>query len=98
MKKKITLTIDDDVYDKLGEIPRKVSVSEVTSWFLRIFVDEVKLGRGLTDREITKLMTSTPEGEDFRERFATLWGTKMKKTEKGVGSLQLSKKNLKKKR
>ena len=51
VKKKLTLSIDEDVYDKLGEIPRKVSVSEVTSWFLKMFVEEIKLGREMTDEE-----------------------------------------------
>ena len=98
MKKKLTLSIDDDVYEKLGEIPRKVSVSEVTSYFLKLFVEEIKLGRELTGDEVKVILDSTPEGKDFRQRLNTIWGPKVKKLDAVFESLRISKKTLKKKK
>ena len=98
MKKKLTLSIDDDVYEKLGEIPRKVSVSEVTSYFLKLFVEEIRLGRELTGDEVKAILDRTPEGRDFRERFRTIWGPKLKKVDTVLESLRMSKKTLKKKK
>lgn len=39
MKKKLTLTIDGNVYDEIGELPRKVSISEAVSLFLRMMIE-----------------------------------------------------------
>ncbi len=35
MKKKLNLTIDEDVYYSLDDFPRRVSISEIVTWVLR---------------------------------------------------------------
>ena len=69
MRKQITLTIDADVYNGLQDLPRKVSVSEVASWMLKIFTEQYKMGRELTQEEFEEIIKRTPGGADFRERF-----------------------------
>lgn len=69
MKKKITLSIDEDVYDGLGVLPRGISVSEAVSWFLRFTVEESKLGRSMTQEEFNALIERTPGGRDFVKRL-----------------------------
>jgi hypothetical protein len=68
MKRKLTLTVDEDLYSSLDELPRRLSVSETVSWMLRYYVEEFKKGRELTEAEFNEFM-NTPEGRDFRERF-----------------------------
>ena len=79
MKKRMNLSIDADVYDALGDLPRKVSISEVVSWLLKIMVEEFKKGRELTDEELIALVDGTPEGRDFRERLNENWGPGVKR-------------------
>lgn len=57
MKKKLTLTIDGDVYDEIGELPRKVSISEAVSLFLRMMIEAYKPG-GMTSEEFAEYMQS----------------------------------------
>ncbi len=68
MKRKITLTIDSDVYDELIELPRKVSVSETVNWILKMMLEELKAGRSLSKEELRAYLARTPEGKDFLER------------------------------
>jgi hypothetical protein len=77
MKKKITLSIDSDVYDELDRLPRKPSVSEIVSWVLKVMLQDVKKGRELTKDELNKYMRQTPEGADFQERFQAEYGPKL---------------------
>jgi len=65
MKKKLTLTIDDDVYEGLKELPRKVSISEVVSWMLRAMVEDVKPG-GMSEDEFIDFMDTDPRGKEVR--------------------------------
>lgn len=69
MRKQITLTIDSEVYADLQDLPRRVSVSEVASWMLKIYLEQFKKGRELTQEEFEDFINRTPEGRDFRERF-----------------------------
>lgn len=66
MKKKLTLTIDPEVYDSLKHLPRGVSISEVVSWMLRAMVEDVKPG-GMTEDEFLKFMDNDPRGHEVRE-------------------------------
>jgi predicted CopG family antitoxin len=79
MKKRINLTLDEDVYEGLGEIPRKVSVSELVNWLLKVFVAELKAGRELTGNELVELTNSIPGGKDFRVRLKKEFGPKLEK-------------------
>ncbi len=81
MKKRLNLTIDDDVYESLGEIPRKVSVSELVNWLLKVFVAELKAGRELTGDELIKLTDSIPGGRDFRIRLQDQYGEKLERVQ-----------------
>lgn len=95
MRKKLTLTIEPEVYDMIKDLPRKVSISEVVSFVLKAMVEDLKKGRELTQEEFDKWIESTPEGRDFRERFREHWGPsiwkinetveKVKKTVEGRG-------------
>ena len=76
MKKKITLSIDSDVYDQLNDLPRKVSVSEMVNWILKGMLQDIKNGRELTDKELQEYIKQTSEGRDFLERFQEIYGPK----------------------
>lgn len=84
MKKRLNLTVDDDVYESLGEIPRKVSVSELVNWLLKVFVAELKLDRELTDDELVELTDAMPGGRDFRRRMKDQFGPKLEKAQKMI--------------
>lgn len=64
MKKKLTLSIDEDAYEDMGEIPRKISMSEIVTWLARAFVTDVK---GMSDEEFRKYMDSDPSGKEVRK-------------------------------
>lgn len=81
MRKQITLTIDSDVYDELQDLPRRVSVSEVASWALKMYIAEFKKGREMTQEEFNEFFKWTPGGQDFKKRF------KQDPTMKAVGKV-----------
>jgi predicted CopG family antitoxin len=64
MKRKLTLSIDEEVYEQLGEIPRKVSISEVVSWMLKALVTDIK---GMSDEDFRKFIESDPRGKEVRK-------------------------------
>ena len=74
MRKKLTLTIEPEVYDMIKDLPRKVSISEVVSFVLKAMYQDLKKGRELTKEEFDKWIESTPEGRDFRDRLQEHWG------------------------
>lgn len=88
MKKKITLSLDDDVYDALQEFPRKVSLSEVVSWVLRSMFQDIKAGRELTTKELQAWMDSTPEGRDYRDRLTEHLGPTFDKIDAAVDKVK----------
>ncbi len=69
MRKKITLTIDEDVYDKLQEMPKELSLSDVATFYYKAFLEEFKKGRELTDKEFDDLFNRTPEDAALRARI-----------------------------
>lgn len=71
MKKKLTLTIDDDVYEGLGELPRKVSISEITTWVLRVLIADIQ---GISDEDLKKLVDSDPRGREVRDYLSDKLG------------------------
>ena len=88
MRKKLTLTIDADVYDMIKELPRSVSVSEVVSWMLKAMYQDIKKGRELTQEEFDHWIKSTQEGRDFKERFKEQWGPTFQKLENTVNGIK----------
>jgi predicted CopG family antitoxin len=68
MKKKLTLTIDDDVYDGLEDLPRKVSVSEFVNFMLKAYIEIFKRGGMPTDEQLDEVVEKMG-GEEFRERL-----------------------------
>jgi predicted CopG family antitoxin len=87
MKKKITLSLDSDVYDALQELHRKVSISEVISWMLRSQFQEIKNGKQMSSEELKKWVDSTPEGQDFRERLKDHWGPTIHKIDDSINKV-----------
>ncbi len=89
MKKRMNLTLDVDVYESLGEIPRKVSVSELVNWLLKVFVAELKKGRELTDDELLQLTDSMEGGKNFRMRMKAHYGPKLGRVKKLLGKAKI---------
>jgi hypothetical protein len=87
MKKRINLTIDSDLYEDLDNLPRKVSVSEITNLLLKAFIQEVKKGGELSTEELHALADSIGDGT-LRERLKDQWGPGFKKIENVVESVK----------
>ncbi len=92
MKKKLTLTIDDDVYDSLGELPRKVSISEVVSLFLKAMVADIQ---GVSHKELLEYLDSDPRRKEVRDYLKEKLGPMFDNVDEGV---EIVKKNLKPKK
>ncbi len=63
MKKRVTFTVDEDVYEGLKQVPRGVSVSEIVSWLLRAVITDIQ---GMSDEEFKKFMENDPRGKEVR--------------------------------
>lgn len=87
MKRKITLTIDSDVYEGLEYLPRKVSVSEIVSFLMRVFVEQAKKGRELTDEEFDALI-ETAGGKEFVKGVKASLGPTFDQIENGVDTIK----------
>jgi len=74
MRKKLTLTIDSDVYDVIKELPRKVSISEVFSYIMKAMYQDIKKGGELSQDELQAWIDSDPKLRDFQERLIEHWG------------------------
>ena len=85
MKKRLNLTIDEDIYEIIGKLPRTVSVSEVVSYILRCFYESAKKGKVLlSDSDIQKLIDSDPKLQDFQARLIEHWGPGIKKIDSSI--------------
>jgi predicted CopG family antitoxin len=86
MRRKLTLSVDDDVYEGLLEVPRKFSVSDFVSFMLRGMLQEFKGGRIAFDqKEFEKWVKSDPELKRIREGIREAWGpTVWKATDKVI--------------
>lgn len=84
MKKKITLSIDSDVYNELENLPRKISVSEFVSFMLKGYVETFKKGgRELTQEEVDAIIEKMG-GEEFRNRIRKTFGPAFDSIDSGV--------------
>jgi predicted CopG family antitoxin len=81
MKKKLTLTIDEDVYAQLGELHRKVSVSEIVTWVLKAVITDIQ---GMPDEDFKKLMDSDPRGKEVHAYLRDKLGPLVDKVESGI--------------
>jgi hypothetical protein len=84
VKKRVTFTVSEDVFEGLQDIPRGVSVSEIVSWVLKAMIEDVKKGRELTQEEFDKWIEGTPEGRDFRERLLDKYGHMFNRLKMGL--------------
>ena len=82
MKRKLTLTIDPDVYEQLGELPRKISISEVANLMLKALVTDIK---GMSDEEFRKLVDSDPRGKEVRAYLKEKLGPFLDRVDKVEG-------------
>lgn len=88
MRKKLTLTIDSEVYDMIKDLPRSVSISEAVSFFLKAMYQDLKKGRELNQEEFNKWLDSTPEGKDFHDRFRDQFGPTVEKVEASLNEIK----------
>jgi predicted CopG family antitoxin len=86
MKKRVSFTVDEEVYDDLQAVPRGVSVSEVINWLLKSMIEDIKLGREMTQKEFDEWIESTPEGKDYRNRFIDKYGHLFKRLKYGLNA------------
>ena len=87
MKKKITLSIDSLLYEDLERLPRKVSVSEITTFLWKVFIEQTKKGRELTDQEFDDIIESMG-GKEFVDRTKAAFGPAFEKIENGASFIK----------
>ncbi len=87
MKKRITLTIDSDIYDVLETLPRKVSISEIINFILKIVMMQTLKGRELTEEEFNAELEKAG-GEEFRQRVITVFGPTVNRIDLGVEKIK----------
>lgn len=73
MRKKLTLSIDEDVYRELKTVPRGFSISEFVSYMLRGMLKELR-GNFSTQAEFEKWVDSDPQLKKVREGINKAWG------------------------
>ncbi|MCC7201883.1 MAG: hypothetical protein IT393_04355 [Nitrospirae bacterium] len=88
MRKKLTLTIDGDVYDMLTEVPRNISLSEVATFFFKAFITDIKRGRELSQKEFDEWVESDPQLKEVREYLRERLGPSVWKIEDTVNDLK----------
>ncbi len=88
MRKKITLSIDEHVYDKLQEIPKDVSLSDVATFYYKVFIEEFKKGRELTQKEFDDLFNKTAEDLALRLRIREYIKPKTMKVQKVMDKIE----------
>ena len=91
MRRKLTLTIDPAIYEKLGDLPRRVSVSAVVSVVLKALISDAK---GMSDEEFLKLVDKDPDTRELHLYLQDKLGPYLEKYLKKVPDA--SKKNAKK--
>jgi len=88
MKKRLAITIDEDVLSELEQLPRKVSISEVITWVVRAALRDIKSGHKLSAKDLQEWIDSTSEGKDFRERLIEHWGSTIEKIDDGIKNVE----------
>lgn len=78
MKKRIAISVDDDVYEELKMVPRGFSVSDFVSFMLRGISNEIARGisgKGMMSKEeFEKWVNSDLELKRVREGIRDSWG------------------------
>ena len=98
MRKKITLTIDEDVYSQLHETPKGVSLSDVATFFFKVFLEEMKKVHELSQKKFDDLFNACPEDLALRLRIRKYIKPYTVKIEKKMNQIEsaLSPKKLRK--
>jgi len=91
VRRKLTLTIDPIIYENLGDLPRRVSLSAVVSVVLKAIMSDVK---GMSDEDFLKLVDSDPDTREVHVLLQDKLGPYLEKYLKKVPDV--SKKNIKK--
>lgn len=73
MKRSLNLSIDVDLYKELDNLPRRLSVSELTSFLLRCYMETLKKGKLPTDEELDVIVEKMG-GQDFVDRMRASLG------------------------
>ena len=89
MKKRICLTVDDDLFRELQFVPRGFSVSEFVSFMLRGMLKEVQ-GKFPTQSDFEAWVNSDPELKRIREGIKEAWGPAIEKVGDSIGKVKSS--------
>jgi len=73
MKRSLNLSIEMDLYEELDNLPRRLSVSELTSFLLRCYMETLKKGKMPTDEELDAIVEKMG-GQDFVDRMRASLG------------------------
>ena len=87
MKRSLNLSIDVDLYKELDNLPRRMSVSEVTSFLLRCYMEILKKGRMPTDEEFDVIVEKMG-GQDFVERMRISLGPTVERIDVATESIK----------
>jgi hypothetical protein len=87
MKRKINLTIDTDLYEAFDNLPRKVSVSEIVNFVMRMIMLQARKGRELTEEEFNAELEKAG-GQEFCERLKLALGPTIDKIDLGLGKIK----------
>jgi hypothetical protein len=87
MKRKINLTIDTELYEAFDKLPRKVSVSEIVNFVMKMIMLQAMKGRELTKEELNAEVEKAG-GEEFRERMRLVFGPTVDKIDLGLRKMK----------
>ena len=87
MRKKLTLSIDEDVYRELKFVPRGFSVSEFVSFMLKGMLKELQ-GKFSTQKEFEAWVNSDAELKKVREGIKEAWGPSIEKIDNAVENVK----------
>jgi len=74
MKRRLTFTVDYDVYEELHFVPRGFSVSGFVSFMLRDMLKDIKQAEMMSVEEFDLWVYSDPERQRIREAIRESWG------------------------
>ena len=60
-KHRAQVLIDEDVYQGLKKLPRDVSISGLINLLLKLYIEELRVGRKLTKEELNEWVRKDPE-------------------------------------
>ena len=88
---KILLTIDENLYYGLKELPRDVSVSDIVSVLLQSMLEEVKRGKKMSQKELDKWVNSDEYRKEVRLYMQEKLGPYVDYVDDKIQSLKLKK-------